>query len=277
MATGSLPLSCESRPPCGSHLLRTSASGGSGASSGSSTGIHSHAGSPGCGNLWTGETAGQDGYDYEGVDGDQAIQVGIDYDTFSDIPTCYDGRDPISNDFAFLPWLMNTIESEFCVDVNHQYLSEYHGEDGSVMSQMNCAYPDKLRGSVILSGCEAGAAGFPGMLPPCVSNKPTAAFYVHDINDTNLPYSCILPSCARVLAQNGCSVTTCDPMNTALTTPYSPPAGVVVPGSCVSFNGCPADYPVVFCVLHGTQSDDVQTSWGITKLFWDFMSNRLAD
>jgi poly(3-hydroxybutyrate) depolymerase len=221
--------------------------------------------------------AGNSGYDYEGVDGDNAIQVGADYDTFSDVPTCYDNRTPTSNDFAFVPWLMNTIENEFCVDVDHQYVSGY-SSGGWVAQQMNCAYPDKFRGEVVLTGCEPGGGGEPGSQPPCV-NKPTAMIYVHDLDDTANPYACMIPGCARMLKQNGCSVTTCNPLDTTTTTPYTPPPGVTVPGGhgCVSFNGCPSDYPVVFCVLQGTQHGDSQTSWGITKLFWDFMSNKLAD
>jgi poly(3-hydroxybutyrate) depolymerase len=221
--------------------------------------------------------AGQDGYKYQTVDGNQAILVGLDYDTYSDVPGCYDNRNATSNDFTFFPWLQNEIESTFCVDKNHEFFSGY-SSGGWVMQQFNCAFPDKLRGSVAVTGCEPGVKPYPGsQFSPCVS-KPTAAFYVKDFNDTDNTYACILPACARVLAQNGCTTTTCNPLDTTTTTPYVVPKGVTLPpnAKCVQFNGCPADYPVVFCVTYNQDHSDA-TSWGVIPLFWDWMSNKLAD
>ncbi len=219
--------------------------------------------------------AGDDGFPYNNVDDAQAILVGLDYDTYSDVPGCYDNRDPQSNDFTFFPWLQNQIETQFCVDKNHEFFSGY--SSGSwVMQQFNCAFPDKLRGSVGVTGCEPGAPGYPGaQYAPCV-DKPTAAFYVKDYNDTDNTYACILPACTRMLKQNGCSVTTCNPLDKTTTTPYTLPAGVTLPqgASCVQFNGCPTDYPVVFCVTYNQGHGDGQ-SWGTPKLFWDWMTNKL--
>jgi len=44
----------------------------------------------------------------------------------------------------------------------------------------------------------------------------------------------------------------------------------------VQFKGCPADYPVVFCVTYNQDHSDAQ-NWGVVALFWDWMSNKLAD
>ncbi len=219
--------------------------------------------------------AGEDGYPYDTVDNGQAILVGLDYDTYSDVPGCYDNRDPQSNDFAFFPWLQSQIESEFCVDTRHEFFSGY-ASGGQLAQQLDCAFPDKLRGFVSVTGCEPGSPGFPGaQYSPCVS-KPTAAFFVKDFDDTDNTYACILPACARVLAQNGCTTTTCNPLDTTTTTPYVVPKGVTPPPGtkCVSFNGCPADYPVVFCLTYNQDHSDDQ-NWGVVPLFWDFM-NRLS-
>jgi hypothetical protein len=218
--------------------------------------------------------AGNGGYPYQNVDNGQAIQVGLDLDTFSERLGCYDGRDPTSNDLLFLPWLMSQIEDELCVDMNHEFFSTY-ADDASLMQQFNCAFPDKFRGSVSVSGFEPGAPGSPGLLPACVS-KPTAAFYVHDFNDTETSYSAILPGCSRVLQQNGCSNTQCDPLDSTLTSPYAVPKGVnLAPTAvCRQFDGCPEDYPVVFCVTYNQGHFDGQ-SWGVVPLFWDWMANRL--
>ena len=103
-----------------------------------------------------------------------------------------------------------------------------------------------------------------------------AAFYVHDVGDTDTTYEEMIPGCSRVLKQNGCSNTVCNPLDATLTTPYRVPAVVSPPASttCVQFNGCPVDYPVVFCVTHNQDHSDDQ-NWGVVPLFWDFI-NRLS-
>jgi hypothetical protein len=226
--------------------------------------------------------AGADGYPYDEVDNAQAILVGLDYDTYSDGPSSFDSRDPQSNDFRFFPWLQSQIESQFCVDMGGEFFSGFN--DGAWLGQqLNCAFPDKLRGFVSVKGCEPGAAasGLPGAQPTCVS-KPTAAFYVHDLGDTENPYACILPACTRVLKQNGCTTTVCDPLDKTTTTPYSLTApGANLAGAnatCVQFNGCPAAYPVVFCLTNSAvtnQTDD--QGLGVVPLFWDWMTNKLAN
>ncbi len=228
--------------------------------------------------------AGNSVLPYNDVDGNDAILVGLDYDTYSDLLGCFDNRSPSSNDFKFMPWLMNTIETTYCVDTNHEFWSGY-SSGGWVAQQFNCAFPDKLRGTAAVTGCEPGAAGYPGSQPPCV-NKPSATFFIKDVNDTDNTYACILPACERMLTQNGCmvngAVPKCDPMDKTITTPYTVPTGVALPAKtgansgCVSFNGCPADYPVVFCYTTN-QSHNDSTGWGGPTLLWDWFSNKLAN
>ncbi len=98
--------------------------------------------------------------------------------------------------------------------------------------------------------------------------------FVHDFNNMDCTYNAVLPACARVLAQNGCSNTKGDPMDPTLTTPYVVPAGVTLAlasGTCVQFKGCPADYPVVFCTTnYAPNHDDDGQRWGVVPLAWDF-------
>jgi hypothetical protein len=222
-------------------------------------------------------TAGMFGYPYYDVDDGQAILVGLDYDTYAGVPGCYDTGDPKSNDLVFMPWLMNEIESTLCVDTTREWMSEYNNTASSLAQQFDCALPAKLRGQVLVGGSEPGAASYSpalplGALPPC-NPSPTAAFFVRDFNDKDNPYANILPGCARVLRQNGCSTTTCDPLDETLTTPYPVPAGVTLPpgATCVKFKGCPAEYPVVFCVTYDQNTGGDQ-SWGVVTMFWDFIS-----
>ena len=216
-------------------------------------------------------SAGKDGLPYQNVDDENAILVGLDYDTHSDVPGCYDDRNAQSNDFTFFPWLQAQIENELCVDENLEFYSGY-SSGAWVGQQFDCAFPDKLRGVVSITGCEPGAPGYPGsQFSPCV-NSPTAAFFVKDFGDTDNTYACILPACTRVLKQNGCSTQVCNPLDNTTTTPYRLPAGVTPPANtrCVQFDGCPADYPVVFCLTYDQRHNDA-SSWGV-PLFWDFMT-----
>ena len=217
--------------------------------------------------------AGTSAYNYNTVDAGDAIMVGLGYDTYSHTPGCYDAADPQSNDLQFFPWLQSQIESQLCVDMNHEFFSGF-ASGASLGQQLDCAFPDKLRGFVVDRGCEPGdQPGVAGALPACVS-KPTAALFVHDTNDAAEPLGCILPACARVLQQNGCTTTSCDPASNPPTTSYTLPPGVRGGGArCVQFAGCPADYPVVFCTSNPGHADD--TTWGVVTLFWDFM-NRLS-
>jgi hypothetical protein len=218
--------------------------------------------------------AGVDGYPYYNVDDGQAILVGMDYDTFAESPGCYDAVDPESNDLTFMPWLMDEIEGTFCVDTTREWISDYGDYQNTLAQQFDCAFPARLRGQVLVSGTEPGAPGTTGSLPTC-NPAPLAAFYVKDVNDTDSTYASIIPGCSRVLKQNGCSNTKCDPMDTTLTTPYPVPAGVDLikaNGTCVKFNGCPADYPVVFCTTnYAPDHHDDDQYMGVVKLFWDFI------
>lgn len=222
--------------------------------------------------------AGNAGFNFDNDANADAIMVGLDYDTYTDVPLCYDNRNPNSNDFIFFPWLQKFIESQFCVDTNHEFLTGY-SSGGWVMQQMNCKFPTAIRAAAAVTGCEPGTPADPGgSQPTCDTTGKQAVFYVHDTTDNTNPYACILPGCTRMLKQNGCTVTDCsDPTSTTLTTAYAPPAGVTLPqgAQCRQFNGCPTDYPVVFCTTTGLAHGQNDTNWGVDKMFWDWFVNRL--
>jgi hypothetical protein len=221
--------------------------------------------------------AGNSGFNFDVSAYANAILVGLNYDTFtSDYPLSYDGRDPISNDLEFFPWLQNRIERELCVDMSHEYMTGNQTGEW-VVQQLNCKFPTRLRASIGLAGCEPGTPANPGgSLPTCVSNGPQATFFVHNTVDTVAPYACILPGCTRMLKQNGCAVTDCsDPTDPNVTSPYTLPSGVVFleRAVCRQFNGCPADYPVVFCTA--TYPPIQQVEDDLPLVGWDWFANRL--
>src|SRR5258708_37647929 len=103
---------------------------------------------------------------------DDAIQVGLDYDTHSFTPQCYDNRNPKSNDFAFMPWLMERIASDFCVDLNHQFFSGF-SSGGWGGQPVYLAFSSLLRG-----GGATHRSGPPE--PPVGRPTPTALCHIID-------------------------------------------------------------------------------------------------
>jgi poly(3-hydroxybutyrate) depolymerase len=231
--------------------------------------------------------SGNMNYAFNQYDGGGAIQVGLDYDTYSTVYECFDNREAASNDFAFMPLLMAEVEKDFCVDTNHEFFVGY-SSGGWVAQQFNCAFSDKLRGTMATTGCEPGDPASGPLAndgqPTCVQHG-SAAMYIHDYNDPTNTYQCVLSACTRMLKQNGCTNTTCQELKTnqtpADTIPYTPPATATVPPgtNCVQFNGCPADYPVVFCTTNLPNSANLHGSQDAFAVptYWDFMHNKLAN
>jgi hypothetical protein len=211
---------------------------------------------------------------YDGANNEVTIQVGLQYDPARG--GCYDDQNPMSNDFAFFPYLHQWVEQNFCVDLARQFFSGY--SSGSwLANQMTCEFPDVLRGVVEATGGEPPQ-------PTCMTNKPVAALFLHDVNDTINSFAGILPACTRVLGNNGCSTTSCsNPADTTVTTVYNAPTFAGSDGApsslkCRQFNGCPQNYPVVFCETTIPGDDlahhfipDIGKPW-IPKLFFDFIS-----
>ena len=210
---------------------------------------------------------GNAAFPYQNVDGAsvQVILVGLEY---SHAPACFDHENPKSNDLPYFGLLHHYIEDNFCVDKTHEYLAGT-GAASEVGNQMTCAYPDVLHAVLISGGSE------PTSLPTCLSGHPVAGLFVHDISDTNNTYISALPGCSRLLQQNGCTTTNCNPADTTTTTPVTVPPGLGTPISllCVQFNGCPANGQVTWCksAIYNSGHSVPNTSW-IGKFFWDFMN-----
>ncbi len=226
----------------------------------------------GCGDSSSGAHGGTSGYPYQDVDGSaQVIQVGLSY---SRNDNCYDNSNPKSNDFEFFPILHKSIENQFCVDKTKEYWSGY-STGAWVGNQMTCAFPDVLRGVVFATGDE------PKAQPACKSGFPVAGLFLHDDNDTYNPGIDMVPGCSRLLVQNGCSQKTCDFANTSpsVSTVYKPTVTIMgAPPSlkCVSFAGCPATSPVIWCrtALGGNDpSHYIGAGPWVTNLLWDFINH----
>ncbi len=218
---------------------------------------------------------GTSGFPYQQANADKAdpqvIQVGLDY---SRADECYDNANPHSNDFNYFPMVKKLVEDQFCVNTSEEMYSGY--SSGSWLgNQFSCAFPDDFKAMVLATGNE------PTQQPACAApTHPMAVMMLHDKDDATNTYAGMIPACTRMLKQNGCTTTTCDPMSTTTTTTYAYPTNIGAPQTmqCVSFNGCPADAPVVWCTtqlggdthVHDHYADG-QSPW-ITPLFWSFLS-----
>jgi poly(3-hydroxybutyrate) depolymerase len=120
------------------------------------------------------------------------------------------------------------------------------------------------------------AGGEPPDQPAC--NGPVAAIFIHDTNDDADIISGNLSALARVGRMNGCdtnydpttAVTTTQPLNPAFSNqaPWHPENPLLA--GCVTFTGCPENYPVVFCTTEGLgHSDQRERATAAFTLFFD--------
>jgi hypothetical protein len=135
---------------------------------------------------------------------------------------------------AVIEW----VENNFCVDLGQEFVGG--GSSGAWEALLaGCALSDKIRGTYSVAG------GLRQHRWPC--NGPTAAFMIVEDQDTSNPVAedtyGSAPARDEILARNGCVG--------KATAPYDPkyPA-------CVTYTGCPAAYPLVWCEFPTGQHDN---------------------
>ena len=174
--------------------------------------------------------AGKDGYPYQTVNMDSAIQVGLDYDTHSVVPLCYDNRNDKSNDFAFMPIADGTRSRT--TSAWTPATSSFRGTAAAAgwLSSSTAHSPPSSA-----AWCRSPA---PSPWPSRRATLPPPRCFIFTTLETaEIPYQSFLPGCTRVLKQNGCSVTDCsDPQSTTLTSPVHVARG----HRCSSGHGLPA-------------------------------------
>lgn len=79
------------------------------------------------------------------------------------------------------------------------------------------------------------------------ANHPVAAIWIHADNDVVNPIENSYAARDVVLERNGCT--------DSATTPFLDDQ---LPGLCVRYEGCPEEYPVVFCTLMGRAQSDLR-------------------
>ena len=211
---------------------------------------------------------------------EQAIYVALDIPTDMANQDCYDNNaGPSSQEWEAFELFHTVVDANYCVDNDHVFVSGY-STGGALASQWGCYFagdgqrpwngvpngnppvaPRTFAPQYHVRGQAADSGIEPDNQPPC--NGPVAAFWLHDLMDSN-PYSSshdvALP---RVLKMNGCFAGP-----NQKTEPWH--EDVMGEGVCVKYTDCPAAYPVVFCTTNqGTISDDHWHAIPAFKLFFD--------
>jgi poly(3-hydroxybutyrate) depolymerase len=168
---------------------------------------------------------------------------------------------------AAIAWLEKTL----CVDKGNIFIGGYSSGAWEA-STMGCALANEIRGTVQTFG------GLRVTRPACTG--PVAALMVGGTADTDNPVGPLATKSAfldsfglaperdEVLMRNGCQG-----MQTAMYDPAYP--------MCVKYTGCPAAYPVVWCLLQGVGHGGNNISAGGVQyvpgaagnpLMWTFLS-----
>ena len=162
----------------------------------------------------------------------------------------------MSVEYPFFDALHKVIENTYCVDTAHQFYAGF--STGAWFGNMlGCVFPDVLRAYATVQG------GLPP-LPTC-KDHPIANFTIADTLETGNPYMSNVMASERVQAANKCTGTA--------TAPYDPgPGAAPLPATavCVSYTGCPAAYPVVFCTTMGQPHEQFEPFSDFA--FWNFFN-----
>jgi hypothetical protein len=206
---------------------------------------------------------------------EEAIYVAIDIPTNDINMDCYDNRDgPTSQEWEAFELFHQFVDTHYCVDNNRVFVAGF-STGGWLANQWGCYFagnptpPRKFAPRYHIRGQAAVASGEPTNQPPC--NGPVAAIWFHDVSDGGNPIAGAYDACARALRMNGCVNTArCEDV-AARTTPWH--HEVPMFDVCQQYDGCPPDYPVVFCKTQALgHSDQAVNVVGAFTTFFDALN-----
>jgi poly(3-hydroxybutyrate) depolymerase len=203
-------------------------------------------------------TNGNDGGDPRAlpVSNSQAILVGLSYVWPKGAGACF--ADGFSNtpDLPYFDSIVAEVESNYCVDRGNLFVSGY-SSGGWETYMLGLA-----RGGTVVRGIATAAGGLrPVADRPPPSGKAIAALLLTGATDNENPATGATGSMAArdlILQTNGC-------VGTA-TTPWTPLMG----GNCEQYTGCPAEYPVIYCLSSETGHTDGGGNY--PAAIWSFWS-----
>jgi poly(3-hydroxybutyrate) depolymerase len=168
-----------------------------------------------------------------------------------------DGDNVDSPEIPYFDQVVSEMEAEFCIDKSHIFMGGY-SSGGWFSALMECA-----RQSVI-KGVGWVAAGLQNNHPTCMGPMP--ALVIRATMDPGTPLDRTMAAVEDLRVRNGCGTTT---------KPWTPTwnAGEehADTSACVSYDGCMAGYPLVWCPTPGghtnTENDTHLTRDGLWKLW----------
>jgi poly(3-hydroxybutyrate) depolymerase len=145
-----------------------------------------------------------------------------------------------ANDLLFFDAMYDAIRQRYCVDLARVF--SYGFSMGAGMTNLlGCRRADKLRATAAIAGFDRGTGS---------CTRPVAAWFQHDQMDDAVDFAQGAGARDRMIMRNHCG------MN-------STPAG-----KCVSYQGCEAGYPVVWCETTGLGHNIAGDT--APKAVWDF-------
>jgi polyhydroxybutyrate depolymerase len=220
------------------------------------------AGGGGCG-ATDGLSGNGGGVDIFNGDQSVAIQVGLSYVYPNNAGACFADDFPDTPDLPYFDTMLAEVEANYCIDRGKIFVAGYSsGAWEAIM--LGCARGGVVRGI----GTQAGGLRIHG---PTCNGMPVAPMMIAGVNDTENPIGPLTtpmndsygsaPARDEFLKQDGC--------NGTVTAPYQ---GMSAESACVSYTGCQATAPVVWCPIAGDHGD-----LGSTSGFWPFWSSLPSD
>jgi polyhydroxybutyrate depolymerase len=175
---------------------------------------------------------------------------------------CYsagpDGDAADSPEIPYFDQVVSELEATYCIDKSKIFEGGY-SSGGWEASLMSCVRTNVLRGT------GWAAAGLQKNHDPCMG--PVAALITRDMKDGGTPADQTLQAVESIRMRNGCATTT---------KPWTPiwnaGEGMADTSSCVTYDGCMAGYPLVWCLTNlgghtNTEGDTHLTRYGLWKLW----------
>lgn len=145
-----------------------------------------------------------------------------------------------SGDLAFVDAMVDVLTRELCIDATRNFATGY-SNGGFMAHAVGCHRSETFRGIAIQ---ESGSSG-----GGC---SPVGVYIQHNTDDATVPISYGTTLRDQWLATNGCTMT----------------SSAVMPAPCVSYAGCSAGHPLVWCnPPTGGHRPDYAVALGIGPFF----------
>jgi hypothetical protein len=161
---------------------------------------------------------------------------------------CFDFNDGDNSvDWPFYENLYDRLASQICFDRNRAFVIGSLSGGGRFADELGCKYAGDATRPV--RGVMANTGGLltdPKQVPTCTT-KPMAGMWIHEIGDTQAPFSGAKLAIARAMQVNGCTIGT--GFDDAEFDIF--PIADNPDGTCKRIKGCPNITPLVVCPISG--------------------------